>query len=116
MSQLNIKTRIYKMLRTKEYIKTLNTMLPRGSRKNIALTLGVSESLVKMTLQGKRSNEEVLEVAENLILNQGVNFLPANEYIPFAYEIASKRTDTPFSYLKKEIFPWCFPGLNFSLN
>ena len=104
------------MLRTKEYIESINKQLPRGSRRNIAKVLGVSESLVKMTLQGHRENLDVLILAENVILTQGAEYIPVSKYIPLSYSIAQKRTEQPFTYLKKEIFQFIMPGLNFSDN
>ena len=104
------------MLGTKNYIQCINTHLPRGSRDKIAMLVGVSKALVLKVLRGERNNREVVRAAENIILNQGASYIPLEEYLPLVYQIAQQRTHQPFSYLKKEIFPFILPGLNFSDN
>ena len=104
------------MLRTKDYLQNININLHRGSREEIAAVCGVSKSLVKKVLTGKRNNQDVVRAAENIILTRGAEYISTPEYITLSYSIMSSRTKTPFTALKNEIFPFCFPGLNFSMN
>lgn len=104
------------MLRKKIYIQNINTILPRGTRGEIASALGVSKSLVGMVLRGERDGDDIIRAAENMILTRGVEYIDTKDYISLAYEIMSNRTNKPFTALKKEVLPFVFPGLNFSLN
>lgn len=89
---------------TNSLLLRIGDVLPYGSRAEIAVSLGVSKSLVLKVLKGERKNDEVLRAAENKFLTIGLDSLSFQEFKQVALKIFERRgAKNPHTALMLEV-------------